>query len=248
MMNGIYSLLERIRKVIPVDPSQRYSGEYSISEHHNNNNDRGGSFQHRNSSVTGSVASMDTDARLYNEIVKARNEYKIQGTYKPGMFDAWAMVITTVLVGQYFGWNVGLHAGCGSFIIGQVLMGVAFIFFAFSLAEIISTTSFSGGAYGMARVVLGFYVGFLVASFEMMEYMGYIAFNCKLLTLFFIDRAGMPQDTFPWMCLLLYIFFALKATKYVIRFVFINYLINLLFWLIAVCRFFKIRSIKVCSD
>lgn len=203
-MNSVSVFLQRIQNIFPVDVSQRYSGEHSISGNHDPS-----ASHHVNSSVTGSVATVDTDTRIYREIVKSRNEYKYNGAYKPGMFDAWAMVITTVLVGQYFGWNAGLQAGCGSYIIGQVLMGLAFIFFVFSLAEIVSTTSFAGGAYGMARVVLGFYMGFLVASFELMEYMGYIAFNCKLLTLFFIDRSGMPESTFPWMCLLLYIFFAL---------------------------------------
>lgn len=36
--------------------------------------------------------------------------------------------------------------------------------------ELCSAVSFSGGTYGLARVVLGFYSGFMIGTLELLEY------------------------------------------------------------------------------
>lgn len=130
---------------------------------------------------------------------------KIKNGYIPGMFDVWAIIITTVLVGVYYGWNVALVAGFGSYLIGQVLIGFAYISLAFSLGEIISSTSFSGGAYGMARVVMGFYMGFLVASFELMEYITYVSFSATYLASFVCMKYNLTNVYIPLICFLFHV-------------------------------------------
>jgi amino acid transporter len=92
---------------------------------------------------------------------------------KANAFDLWAVGVTVVLGGQLIGWNSGLFVGFGTFAIAQGLMAFSYICLMFCLAEITSMISFSGGAYGLARVVLGFYVGFLVGYFELLEFTMY---------------------------------------------------------------------------
>jgi len=125
--------------------------------------------------------------------------------YVPKMFDVWALGVNVVLGGQFYGWNAGMAAGFGSYAIGQVLVGFAYINLAFSLAEICSTISFSGGAYGMTRVVLGFYLGFIVAIFEIMEYITYISAAALFIASLLCDELGWDVSYTPLICLVFYL-------------------------------------------
>lgn len=125
--------------------------------------------------------------------------------YTPKMFEIWCMGVATVIGGQYYGWNEGMAAGFGSYCIAQILTGFSFINLAFSLSEMISMTSFSGGAYGMARVMLGFYAGFIVASFELMEYITYISFSVVYISDFFCSHMDWDAAYSPLICLLFYL-------------------------------------------
>jgi amino acid transporter len=111
-------------------------------------------------------------------------EEKVDDIKKGNAFDLWSVGITCVLGGQLIGWNSTLQGGFGTFAIGQMLMSFAYICLILCLAEIASAISFSGGAYGLARVVLGFYIGFLVGFFELLQYTVYSAaaiFHISLL-------------------------------------------------------------------
>jgi ethanolamine permease len=124
---------------------------------------------------------------------------------RANMFDIWIYCVTTVIGGIYYGWNEGLSAGFASYLIGQVLVGMAFVILGLSLAEIVSTVSFSGGAYGMARVVLGFYVGFLVAVFEFMEYITYTAQSAQFIGETLCDALHLSSSLVPAFALLFYV-------------------------------------------
>jgi hypothetical protein len=76
--------------------------------------------------------------------------------------------IATVIGGMFYGWNAALTSGFGSYLIAQVLIGIADIILILALCEMVSSAAFSGGSFGMGRVVLGFYAGFIVA--EALEY------------------------------------------------------------------------------
>eukprot|EP01035_Chromulina_nebulosa_P027141 gene27141-35650_t len=80
-----------------------------------------------------------------NEIVVSETTFdKIidKPLYLVGSFEVWSLGITTVIGGQYYGWNTNLTSG-------------------FGIAEVGSAISFPGGCYGLARVILGFYPGII---------------------------------------------------------------------------------------
>lgn len=79
--------------------------------------------------------------------------------------------------GQYFAWNAGLSAGFGSFVIATILTGIAYVCLIFCCAETTSALPFAG-AFGLARCILGFYLGFLVGCIETLEYIIYVAVSC----------------------------------------------------------------------
>ncbi|KAF0691032.1 hypothetical protein As57867_017583, partial [Aphanomyces stellatus] len=95
--------------------------------------------------------------------------------------DIWAVGITIVIGGQYFSWNAGLAAGTLSYGVAVLLMGLAYLCLALSMAEMTSMLPFAGGAYGLARCTLGFFVGFLVGCAEVLEYITYVA--CAMVQL-----------------------------------------------------------------
>jgi len=96
-------------------------------------------------------------------------------------FDIWALGITVVIGGQYFSWNYGLSAGFGSYLIATVLMGTSYLCLCLCVSEISSALPFAGGAYGLARCTLGFYLGYLIGCFETFEYIIYVAVSTVLL-------------------------------------------------------------------
>lgn len=90
-------------------------------------------------------------------------------------YDMWALGITIVIGGQYFAWNAGLSAGFGSFGIATFFIATAYICLIFSIAELSSALPFAGGSYGIARVTVGIFPGYLVACFDSIESIIYVA-------------------------------------------------------------------------
>jgi amino acid transporter len=159
---------------------------------------------------SGSAGSLgnNTDAAKMVEALEKSVQHKNrrEGNYRPRMLDAWAMGMTTVLGGTYYGWNAALETGFGSYLISQFLMGWAFMVLIAAIAEIVSMTSFSGGTYGMGRVVLGFFPGFLCASMELMEYAFYTAAAFQFIATFSCDYFEWEYKYRPIIALLLYLF------------------------------------------
>ena len=85
-------------------------------------------------------------------------------------WEASLMGFTIVAGGQLYGWNTGFSAGFGSYLIAQLMVGFAYVILLCCLGENTAALAFPGGSYGLARVCLGFYAGYVVACFEMMEY------------------------------------------------------------------------------
>jgi len=126
---------------------------------------------------------LDADAEptveliLFNEVLErtinadqTAPKLKLPNFAKANTIDIWLMGLAVVIGGQMYGWNNALVTGFGTWIIAQVLMGFAFVVLMLSLAEIGSAIAFPGGSYGLARVVLGFFPGYLVGCLELMEY------------------------------------------------------------------------------
>jgi ethanolamine permease len=122
-----------------------------------------------------------------------------------GLFDIWVLGITVVVGGQYFSWNAGLQAGFGSYLISTVFMGIAYIVLCICNAEVASALPFAGGAYGMARVSLGLYAGFIVGCLEACEYIAYVASSCIVLSTLVCDTTGSSLTLMPLYSLIFFL-------------------------------------------
>ena len=101
------------------------------------------------------------------------DDEKKDGKHYAKPYQVAALGIATVIGAEMYGWNLSLYAGVGTYIIAQVLMAFAYIVLLLCIAEIGSAIQFSGGGYGLARVVLGFYPGFVIGCLEFIEYVAY---------------------------------------------------------------------------
>jgi amino acid transporter len=102
--------------------------------------------------------------------------------YKPSNLDIWALGITIVIGGQYFCWNAGLNAGICSNAIALILMGSAYLCLTLCMSEMSSVLPFAGGAYGLGRCSLGFYIGFIIGCCETLEYIAYVSVSVVSLS------------------------------------------------------------------
>jgi len=184
------------------------------------------------SSVPDEKASLHAIQETKSESIRLNNRYQA------GSFDVWVMSMTTVLGGVYYGWNEGLASGFGSYFISQTLMGLAYIVLICALAEIISITSFSGGAYGMTRVVLGFYPGFMVAAFEFLEYISYTSAAAKFLGDSIVDLLNISTIFVPIIGLGFYLLSALFLYEGNFIFWRFNAFLGILCLLILIIYFF----------
>ncbi|CAK4751503.1 unnamed protein product [Aphanomyces euteiches] len=124
--------------------------------------------------------------------------------YRVTTAQIWALGVT--ISAQSLAWNLGFAAGFGCFLIVSLLVGAGYVCLILCLGEIMSALPFAGGAYGLARCTLGFSVGFLVAAFEIVEYIAYtatamLAFTNMLVT---IDPRAATYQPIIWF--LVYIF------------------------------------------
>ncbi|EQC29172.1 hypothetical protein SDRG_13045 [Saprolegnia diclina VS20] len=117
--------------------------------------------------------------------------------------DIWALGITVVIGGQYFSWNAGLVAGFYSYFGALVLMSTAYITMVLCLAEASSMLPFAGGAYGLSRCSLGFYLGFMIGCCEALEYLAYVASSVlkmgHMLAIIFPSLDG--YEPLVWLCI-----------------------------------------------
>ena len=116
--------------------------------------------------------------------------------------DMIALGLTTAIGGHYFAWNVGLSIGFGGFLVVLFLVSSAYYCLVWCVAELSSALPFAGmnykandttyslaklacifhagGAYGIARVTLGIYPGFMVGvcdSFKSIIYASAAAYS-----------------------------------------------------------------------
>ena len=77
-------------------------------------------------------------------IIDFSNWFAKDPTGNLGSIDAWALGICIGVGGQYFGWNFGLAAGFGSFMIANFLVGLGYLCLVFSLLELTCAIPFPG--------------------------------------------------------------------------------------------------------
>eukprot|EP00981_Chlorochromonas_danica_P013054 scaffold5744_cov179-Ochromonas_danica.AAC.1 len=69
---------------------------------------------------------------------------------------------------QFYSWNDGLSAGSMEYLLAVFVCGTAYFSTILCIAEMTSALPFGGGLYGIVRVTMGPYFGYLVACCEMM--------------------------------------------------------------------------------
>ena len=132
-------------------------------------------------------------------------EENVNASLKLGVFDIWALGISIVIGGQYFCFNLGLLAGFGSYCIATFLLGTSYIMLCFCNAEITSMLPFAGGAYGLARVSLGLYWGFMVGICEAVEYIVYVSSTSVSLSNMILSISGSDPNLMPVLALIFYL-------------------------------------------
>eukprot|EP00981_Chlorochromonas_danica_P003465 scaffold654_cov207-Ochromonas_danica.AAC.50 len=76
----------------------------------------------------------------------------------------------SLVAGNHFHyWNAGLPDGTIDFLLATIVAGASYLCLLLCLAEMTSALPFGGGLYGMARVFMGPYVGFITACCEMLQ-------------------------------------------------------------------------------
>ena len=113
----------------------------------------------------------EKEARQHLPSTSLDEEPQFKHSYLGNGYECMLLGVTTVLGGQLYGWNAGFSSGFGSYFVGQVMVGLAYIVLLSCLGEMSATLAFPGGTYGVARAVLGFFPGFLVGCFECCEYL-----------------------------------------------------------------------------
>lgn len=115
---------------------------------------------------------MDKDEATSSKKARIANSLKPDNS---SVFEVWTLGICLVAGGMYTSWCRGLEAGLGSYMIAVFFIATAYICLLFSLAEISSGLPFAGGSYGIARVTLGVFPGYLIACFDSMESLLFVA-------------------------------------------------------------------------
>jgi len=113
------------------------------------------------------------------------------------IFDVWSLGIVFVVSGDYVGWNIGVPVGYTPLITATVLVGIAYVALMLCIGEILSGLPFSGGAYGLVRITIGFYAGFLIAITEACYLIAIVSLNVTSLawmacTLFNLSSTYSP--------------------------------------------------------
>ena len=132
------------------------------------------------------------------------DEEEIHKDIKIGPIHVWAIGIAIVLGHLNFHWNFAYSAGFASCFLSFALVGLAYICLCLCNAEMSSMLPFAGGAYGLARVTLGLYVGFLVGCCESVEYLAYAAISSTFLGGIITDFLAVERKLIPLFCLLFY--------------------------------------------
>lgn len=89
--------------------------------------------------------------------------------YQASLFELYLMAM--LVFGKCFTyWQTGFLMGYWEFFFAQCVVGICYLCFSSSIAEMTSILPFSGGSYGYVRCVLGPLIGYLIGFFEAMQY------------------------------------------------------------------------------
>ncbi|OQR97901.1 Amino Acid-Polyamine-Organocation (APC) Family [Achlya hypogyna] len=114
--------------------------------------------------------------------------------------------IVCVMGGQYYGWNAAFATGFAPFAVSQIVMGCAYVVYMSCAAEICGKIAFSGGSYGLSRVTLGFYLGYMVGFLELLEYTACTSVSLLYVSRFVTVEFDLDQRLEPLIWLVYFVF------------------------------------------
>ncbi|EQC42734.1 hypothetical protein SDRG_00457 [Saprolegnia diclina VS20] len=126
---------------------------------------------------------------------------------RAGTIHIWALGVVCVMGGQLYGWNAAFETGFVPFAISQVMTGVAYVIYISSAAEISGKLAFSGGSYGLTRITLGFYAGFIVGFLELLAYIASAAVSVSYVADFLTTAWDLPNSYKPVLWFVFYVVF-----------------------------------------
>lgn len=153
--------------------------------------------------------------KLKEHVQASAVETKVVFTYFPTRLDIYCLGLTIVIGGQYFGWNAALDVGFGGALLHLLLIGSAYISLTLCTAEVSSAIPFAGGAFGLARITLGEYLGFMVGISEALEYIIYVACSCVTLSLIIFESLGISEENSHLIVLFNFMFYASSLLIYI---------------------------------
>ncbi|EQC26702.1 hypothetical protein SDRG_15487 [Saprolegnia diclina VS20] len=112
--------------------------------------------------------------------------------------------LVSVMAGQYYGWNAALATGFGPYVASQLVMSVTYVIYMSCAAEICGKIAFSGGTYGLSRVTLGYYCGYMVGFLELLEYTASTAVSVLFIGELFTSDLGWDKRFEPLIWLACY--------------------------------------------
>eukprot|EP01038_Epipyxis_sp_PR26KG_P010780 gene10780-14475_t len=112
--------------------------------------------------------------------------------------------ITIVVCGTTSGWS-GLEAGFWAYFCMVMLMGSAFVCLCACLSEMTSVFPFSGGTYGLSRVTLGTYLGFLIGCCESISNIIMVTIHVYEFGINLCTAVGVSSDYDPFAWLFFFV-------------------------------------------
>jgi len=135
-----------------------------------------------------------------------RSELWMDATAKEGIlhgaFDVWALGVASATCGICIFWNTGLPSGLFvPFILATVVAGAGYVFLVLCISEILSGLPFGGGSYGLIRITIGFYPGFIIASLEVVYLMLLLGTTIFVISSYLCVIFSISQGLSPIFCL-----------------------------------------------
>lgn len=132
-----------------------------------------------------------------------------KGNNNKSTLDIYVLGLSIILGGQTVVWNFGIDGHFYEFFTSLIVAAIGYICLTLCVAEMMSALPFSGGIYGLARVALNPFVGFLVGLIETMKNIFHLACSIVLLSLIisFAFNTDSKYEPTYWFILLFASFF-----------------------------------------
>ncbi len=163
-------------------------------------------------------------------------------SYEANFWDVLSFGICVAMGNIFIAWGSGFNNGFWDFFFATVISSSCFICLFLCIAEIVSIVPFAGGAYALARVTAGPYLGFLVGCCESI---GNIVFTFVAMmplgtTITYMFDGDPKYEPLYW--LLIYV--VVIATEFAGRKVYFSFLRCVAFLSLVIIALYLIISIQ----